>query len=155
MELKAAGGNYARLCGKTLECLDRFGADYCIESFDPRCLWWLRRNRPQVLRGQLTQDFLRRGEDQPLRSRLALTALLCNGLTRPDFVACRYQDRRMAPMVLWRLWGGRAALWTIRSAEELARTERMGALPIFEGFNSKEVLHDKERAEREKAAQGA
>ena len=119
VELKTAGGNHAALCEKTMECLDRFGADYCIESFDPRCLWWLRRNRPEVLRGQLTQDFLRRGEDQPLKNRLALTALLCNCLTRPDFVACRYQDRRMAPMALWRLWGGRTALWTIRTPEEL------------------------------------
>ena len=138
VELKATGGNHARLCEKTLECLDRFRADYCIESFDPRCLWWLRRNRPEVLRGQLTQDFLRRGEDQPLRNRLALTALLCNGLTRPDFVACRYRDRRMIPMALWRLWGGRTALWTICTREELMETERLGALPIFEGFDPKE-----------------
>ena len=138
VELKTAGGNYAALCKKTMECLDRFRADYCIESFDPRCLLWLRRNRPEVLRGQLTQDFLRRGEDQPLKNRLALTALLCNCLTRPDFVACRYQDRRMAPMALWRLWGGRTALWTIRTPEELAQAERLGALPIFEGFDPEE-----------------
>lgn len=138
VELKTAGGNHAALCEKTLECLDRFRADYCIESFDPRCLLWLRHNRPQVLRGQLTQDFLRRGEAQPLKNRLALTAMLCNSLTRPDFVACRYQDRRMAPLALWRLWGGRTALWTIRSPEELAETERLGALPIFEGFDPEE-----------------
>ena len=138
VELKTAGGNYGALCGKTLECLDRFDADYCIESFDPRCLLWLRKNRPEVLRGQLTQDFLRRGEGQPLRNRLALTALLCNGLTRPDFVACRYQDRRMLPLALWRLWGGRTALWTIRSPEELAEAERLGALPIYEGFDPEE-----------------
>ena len=138
VELKTAGGNHAALCKKTMECLDRFGADYCIESFDPRCLAWLRKHRPEVLRGQLTQDFLRRGEDQPLKNRLALTALLCNCLTRPDFVACRYQDRRMVPMALWRLWGGRTALWTIRAPEELEETERLGALPIFEGFDPEE-----------------
>lgn len=144
VELKTAGGNYAVLCEKTLECLDRFRADYCIESFDPRCLMWLRKNRREVLRGQLTQDFLRRGESQPLRNRLALTALLCNGLTRPDFVACRYQDRRMVPLALWRLWGGRTALWTIRSPGELVETERLGALPIFENFDpEEETLHDK------------
>lgn len=135
VELKCTGGNHAKLCEKTLECLDRFGADYCIESFDPRCLLWLRRNRPEVLRGQLTQDFLRRGEGQSFRNRLALTAMLCNGLTRPDFVACRYQDRGMLPLRLWRLWGGRTALWTIRTPGELAETERLGALAIFENID--------------------
>ena len=138
VELKTAGGNHAALCKKTLECLDRFRADYCIESFDPRCLLWLRKNRPEALRGQLTQDFLRHGEAQPLRNRLTLTAMLCNGLTRPDFVACRYQDRGMLPLRLWRLWGGRTALWTIRTPGEMEETERLGALPIFEGFDPKE-----------------
>ena len=97
VELKTAGGNHAALCARTLECLDRFRADYCIESFDPRCLLWLRQNRPEAA-GQLTQDFLRHGEAQPLRNRLTLTAMLCNGLTKPDFVACRYQDRGMLPL---------------------------------------------------------
>ena len=144
VELKTAGGNHAALCARTLECLDRFRADYCIESFDPRCLLWLRQNRPEALRGQLTQDFLLHGDAQPLRNRLTLTAMLCNGLTRPDFVACRYQDRGMLPLRLWRLWGGRTALWTIHTPGELKETERLGALPIFENFDPKEVRHDEE-----------
>ena len=44
----------------------------------------------------------------------------------------------MVPMALWRLWGGRTALWTIRAPEELEETERLGALPIFEGFDPEE-----------------
>ena len=48
----------------------------------------------------------------------------------------------MLPLRLWRLWGGRTALWTIHTPEELAETERLEALPIFEGFDPKEVRHD-------------
>ena len=44
---------------QTVDCLDRFSIDYCVESFDPRPLRWLRRHRPSVLRGQLSQDFHR------------------------------------------------------------------------------------------------
>ena len=52
VEIKPSRGNHDALTKAAMECLDRFRTDYCVESFDPRVLVWLRQNRPEVLRGQ-------------------------------------------------------------------------------------------------------
>ena len=62
IELKAERGNHAALAEATCRMLDRYRVHYCIESFDPRCLIWLKKNRPEIVRGQLSEQFLRHGE---------------------------------------------------------------------------------------------
>ena len=134
VELKTDRRNAAALARKTVECLDRFSIDYCVESFDPRPLLWLRRHRPDILRGQLSQNFWRHGSGQNLWNRLALTNLFYNVFTRPDFTAYRFQDRERLAVRLCRRWGMRMAYWTLRSWTELVLSEQEGALPIFEGL---------------------
>ena len=48
VELKTDWRSAAELARRTVECLDRFSIDYCVESFDPRPLLWLR-TRTKVL----------------------------------------------------------------------------------------------------------
>lgn len=81
VELKPWGGNAALLAQRAVACLDCYQVDYCVESFDPRVLQWLRRNRPDVLRGQLTKNYLGEKDLSPAR-RLAGTALLGNATPR-------------------------------------------------------------------------
>lgn len=138
VELKSAGGNHAALAEATLRCLDRFSVPYCLESFDPRCLLWLRRHRPEVLRGQLMQNFLKRPEGLDPWNRLALTGLFYNVCTRPDFVAVRFTDRNLPAVRLSRALGVQKALWTLRTAAELETAGREGALAIFEDIHPKE-----------------
>lgn len=138
VELKSAGGNHAALAEATLRCLDGFSVPYCVESFDPRCLLWLRRHRPEVLRGQLMQNFLARPEGLSRWNRLALTGLFYNAAARPDFVAVRFSDRDLPAVRLCRALGVREALWTLRTAEELETAAREGALAIFENIHPKE-----------------
>ena len=59
IELKTAGKNYASLCKAVCEMLDTYEGVFCLESFDPRCVYWLRKNRPDLIRGQLTENFLK------------------------------------------------------------------------------------------------
>lgn len=138
VELKTAGGNYAALTKATVTCLDKFRIDYCLESFDPRVLLWLRKNRPELLRGQLTQNFWKHPEGLNPFLCLVLTNLLCNAAVRPDFVACRLEDRKGLALRLCRRMGVRSAYWTIRSARDLRMAEAEGALVIFEQFDPKE-----------------
>ena len=37
--------------------LSEYSGDYCIESFHPAALYWYRKNRPQIFRGQLSTNF--------------------------------------------------------------------------------------------------
>ena len=91
IELKAERGNHAALAEATCRMLDRYRVHYCIESFDPRCLIWLKKNRPEIVRGQLSENFLRHGDggNMPKALLWALGNLLTNIAAKPDFIAYR------------------------------------------------------------------
>ena len=57
VELKSVRNNYAKLCKAACDMMDSYSGPYCMESFDPRCIRWLRKNRPEIIRGQLTENY--------------------------------------------------------------------------------------------------
>ena len=134
IELKNEG-NAAGLCRATLAALEGYNGPWCIESFDPRPLFWLRRNAPQVLRGQLSQNFLKEKSGLILPLRFILTTLWLNFLTRPDFTALRFSDRNnLFNKICQKLWGVKGFVWTIISQEDFNRAENEGYISIFEQF---------------------
>ena len=136
VELKAFRKNHAALTKATTDCLDRFRAEYCVESFDPRCIAWLKKNRPDVIRGQLAENFFRSDTKLSWPLRFAATHMLFNLSNHPDFVAYRYQDRRMpGNRISCKLWNTQSVSWTIRTPEELKIAEQDGSVPIFEQFD--------------------
>lgn len=136
IELKAERGNAAALCEATCKVLDGYKGAYCLESFDPRCILWLKKNRPDVVRGQLAQNFVKNPSGQARPIDWVLTYLVDNALTRPDFVAYKFEDRSSIGNRLCRkLWGVAGASWTICSLADLHTAEAEGLLPIFEQFD--------------------
>ncbi len=141
VELKAERGNAEALAAAACKLLDKYKVDYCVESFDPRCLMWLWQNRPDVVRGQLSENFARHGDgkDLPGAVRWVLSNLLLNCRTRPAFIAYRFEDRDSLSLKLCRsLYGAQEFSWTIRSREDMAAAEEAGALAIFERFDPRE-----------------
>ena len=139
VELKSERGNYNELTAATVALLERYRVRCCVESFDPRCLMWLRKNRPEIVRGQLSQQFLRHeGISLGKLRQFILGNLLMNFLTVPDFIAYRFSDRDCLSL-RWcrRFYRVREVNWTIRTAGEMAAAERAGNLVIFEQFNPK------------------
>lgn len=135
VELKEAG-NCAALCDATCKMLDAYNGAYCVESFDPRCVHWLRKNRPDVIRGQLVENYFRPNKAN-LRwiLKLLLTNQAMNFLTRPDFVAYKFADRKTLSNFLCRkLWKLQGVTWTVQSASELSTAVKENWIPIFEGF---------------------
>lgn len=136
VEVKPVHKNHAALCEATCAMLDNFSADYCMESFDPRAVLWLRKNRPDIVRGQLAENFTRHGEKLAAPLRFALHNLLTNALTRPDFVACRVDDRRdLSFRTATKLLGAQEFSWTVRTPEEQRAVEKDGGVIIFELFD--------------------
>jgi len=135
VELKPVDGNHAALCEATCAMLDTYPGPYCMESFDPRCVHWLRKHRPEIIRGQLSENFVRSNSKMPLLLRIALTHNLGNFLTVPDFVAYKFADRKNASIyVCQKFWKAQRVSWTLRSKEEYDTALREGWLPIFENF---------------------
>ena len=137
VELKTAGNNYAQLTQAACNMLDTYSGPYCIESFDPRCIYWLRKHRPDIIRGQLAENFLAVKSSVPWILRFLLTYQLLNFLIRPDFVAYKFEDRKnLSNFLARKLWGVQGVSWTIRSPENLETAIHEEYLPIFEGFST-------------------
>lgn len=135
VELKADYYDVSELVETAVNTLDRFRVNYCIESFHPGVVRWLRLHRPDVCRGQLSQDFWRLRGALSWWQALVMAGLLPNALTRPDFISFHW-EHRMAPAV-WlcrKLHRLPVFCWTVTDLEEMARLEREGFLVIFEGF---------------------
>ena len=138
VELKAERGNAEALAAAACKVLDKYKAEYCVESFDPRCLMWLWQNRPDVIRGQLSENFTAHGDAQHLPGgvRWILTNLLLNVRTRPDFIAYRFEDRANLSLRLCRgVYRVQEASWTVRDRETMEKAEAAGNLVIFENFD--------------------
>ena len=93
-------------------------------------------NRPDLIRGQLTEDFVsNKRSPLPMVLKFILTHQLENFLIRPDFVAYKFKDRKTLGNFLARkIWGAQGVTWTITSQEDLDTAVAEGWLPIFEGF---------------------
>ena len=124
----------ASICPVADRLLSDYRGMYCIESFNPLGVFWYRRNRRQVVRGQLADAFYREGEYiGPLY--FLLQNLLFNWLGRPDFVAFNHKYPGMLSRKLCRgLYHSTAAAWTIKSQKELDEAEKDFDLFIFDSF---------------------
>ncbi len=137
IELKVEGGNANALTDAVMAMLEDWNGVYCLESFHPGVLLRLKERYPWVLRGQLSQNFLKGSEVHGLSlpARFALTNLLTTALTGPDFVAYKWQDRGNPSLRLMRaLYGVHEVGWTVRDRQTMDALEAEGVPAIFEGF---------------------
>lgn len=135
VELKPARGNHKALTAKAVEMLENWNGLYCLESFDPRCIYWLKKNRPEICRGQLSGNYFALQDRMALWMRIVLSWHLENFLILPDFIAYRYCDRKKfgTPLVR-KLWGVQGVSWTLQTPEEYKTAVQEGWIPIFENF---------------------
>lgn len=135
VEVKPVQENHAVLCRRVSEDLEGYAGLFCVESFDPRAVFWFRRNRPDWIRGQLCEYYNRNGEKMNPVLDFILHHLLTNIAASPDFVAYHVKDRDAVSLKLCRkLYQVQEVSWTIRSQEEYDMVKNDGALAIFEGF---------------------
>ena len=135
VELKPSGNNHKALTKAACEMLEDYTGPYCLESFDPRCILWLKKNRPDLIRGQLSEDYFAKGRPKlPLFLRWAMTENLANWVTKPDFVAYRYADRHCTLSNFFCLRQMSCVSWTVTSQQEYDQAVSEGWIPIFEGF---------------------
>lgn len=135
IELKVAQGNVGPLIEAVMAQLKDYSGAYCIESFDPRCLLYLKKHYPWVIRGQLTSNYFKGEHKVLLPIKLLMTLQMGNFLTRPDFVAYRDRDRKNFGMLLvQKVWGVQGVTWTITDAQQQQAAIEDGYITIFEGF---------------------
>ncbi len=126
------------VCRAADRILSGYKGEYCIESFNPLVLMWYRRNRPEVMRGQLSDGFSREKEFVKIWQKpmlLPFEYLVTNFLAKPDFVAYNYKYRgNISRRIVRRLYKNMAAAWTIKSEEQLRKAAPYFDVYIFDSF---------------------
>lgn len=122
------------VCRAVDRLCSRYKGLYCIESFNPLAVFWYRRHRKNIVRGQLTDAFIKEGEYVGTISFL-LQNLMFNWVGKPDFIAynCKY-PRMLSARLCRRLYRSKSAAWTIRSLEQLAEARKDFDIFIFDSF---------------------
>lgn len=134
VEFKAAGSNVS-VCDICAPMLDGYNGIYCIESFNPLVLIWYKKNRPSIMRGQLSSNLIKDKDDGNQSLYFILQNLLLNFITKPDFISYNYIHRNMLSFVLCkRLYRIPTFAWTIRSQESLEESRESFDFFIFDHF---------------------
>ena len=103
---------------------------YCIESFHPLALIWYRKNRPDVMRGQLAKNF--RADYKERKELFLMTHLLANVATRPDFIAYQHSDASNFSRRVCSALGALSVTWTIKNQKQYENVKDAFDLFIFD-----------------------
>lgn len=135
IELKS-DNNASELVTAAVKIMEGYEGPFCMESFDPRVVLELKKQAPQIIRGQLAMDnFKEKNQSVGVAIKWILTNNAGNFLTTPDFVAYRFADRkRLANWLARTFWGIQGVTWTLKRQKDLDKAVAEGWLPIFEGF---------------------
>ena len=124
--------NADALCSTCNKILSEYKGLYCIESFHPLAVRWYRKNRPDIVRGQLSENFMK---TTPSILFFFLSHLFFNFLTAPDFIAynCKHHTE-LSRTLCRKLYRCLSVAWTVRSTVQLAQIKPYFDLFIFEDF---------------------
>ena len=133
--------DYKATCKQVASLLHTYDGDYCIVSFSPLALGWFRKNEPTMLRGQLSTDLEKENVNQQPIIRFAMTHLLLNCLSRPDFIAYQhhYIDH-LSFKICKNIFRVPTAVWTITDLDTYERLKSTTDFIIFEGFTPSYVV---------------
>jgi len=120
------------VCRLANEVLKNYKGVYCIESFHPLALLWYRKNRPDVMRGQLCEEFFRNEVYKGQLLFMILPYMPFNFLTRPDFVAYSHEHAHNISRRICKAMGGLSVAYTIKSVEEYEAAKDKFELFIFD-----------------------
>lgn len=133
VEIKMEWMNLA-VCPAADRLLRDYKGSYCIESFHPAVLLWYRRYHNDVVRGQLSDGFVKSGECRGPQYWM-MQNLLLNWMTKPDFIAYnhKYADN-LSRRLCRKLYRHLAVAWTIKSQQEMDEAGKEFDIFIFDSF---------------------
>ncbi len=123
-----------RVCELANELLLQYNGLYCIESFHPFAVRWYKKHRPDIMRGQLSEEFFRFDEYKGKIIYYLLSFLITNVICRPDFIAYNHKNASNISRRLCSILGALSVAYTIKSQEEYEAAKEKFDLFIFDSF---------------------
>ena len=109
------------VCPIAMDVLKDYKGDYAVQSFNPLALRWMKKNYPDVIRGQLSTSFaLEEGMLSP--QYFAIEHLLTNSLAKPDFISYNHKYSGNPSLNICRkLYKTPTFAWTLRSSDQWSK----------------------------------
>lgn len=132
--------NNEKLCEALAEVLDDYIGSFAIQSFDPRILRYFKKYRPRFARGQLVSKPNKNSKNKSSDNQnsivaFALTHLLLNFLSRPDFISIQANHtKELGFVIATEAFHAKGFIWTIRKEKHHHHFKRQGYFSIFEKF---------------------
>ena len=126
---------------ETIRMMRNYDRIFCMESFDPRVVYHLRKHHPDIIRGQLAYDMFKdENNTQPWIISFLLSNLLVNFLVRPDFIAYHVHSRyNLSFMICSKLFRAECVAWTVQNEDDLAYARKYYQQVIFDSFIPSDV----------------
>ena len=122
------------VCELADKVLQGYKGVYCVECFHPLAVYWYRKNRPDIMRGQLCEEFFRFDKHKGNFIMTVMSFLLPNVAARPDFIAYNHLHESNISRRLCRWMGGLSVAYTIKSEAEYQKAKDKFDLFIFDSF---------------------
>ena len=133
-------GRYIETTQRVVELMRDYRGLYNIESFNPFVVYYLKKNEPQIVRGQLAYNYLKdKNAKANIFLKFILTNLLMNFINRPDYIAYEHSNtNNLSFRIVSKIYNGECVAWTIKSQEELEKAKKYYKCFIFDSFIPKD-----------------
>ena len=108
--------NTGELEQKLMNLLKKYKGQYAIQSFNPKVLYWFKKNHPNILRGQLSKKYKK--EKLSSLKKFILSNMLLNIITKPHFISYKYNELSPAQINKYKKKNIRMIGWTITNDRE-------------------------------------
>ncbi len=131
IEIKSHKRN-KRIHKPLMDLLDKYKGEYAIQSFNPFLLRWFVKNRPNVIRGQLSYDYNDKKYLFPLN--LLLRKYLLNIISKPHFISHDFKDFNNKRIKQLKNSGLITLAWTLKNNNDFNNIKHLFDNIIFESF---------------------
>lgn len=115
IEIKPTQKDY-ELATNLMTILNNYKGKYAIQSFNPKVLYWFRKNYPQILRGQLSMKYTKHKISSI--KKYILSKMLFNKITKPNFISYKYNELNIEQIKKYKKQNIYVIGWTITNEKE-------------------------------------
>ena len=121
---------YKELMKKLINLLEKYNGKYSIQSFDPRIVYWLKKNTPHISRGQISSKNIREVKSRILK--ILLGKMVFNIITKPNFISYQYLSINKKFYKKQKNKGREVIAWTLKNKEDYEKIRDNCDMVIFE-----------------------
>ena len=125
---------YKELMKKLINLLEKYNGNYSIQSFDPRIVYFLKKNAPQISRGQISSKNIREVKSRVLK--ILLGKMIFNVITKPNFISYQYLSINSKFYLKQKNKGRDVIAWTLKNKEDYEKIKNFCDMVVFENENT-------------------